>query len=97
MRGLVQDAIATPDPKLIASPEPNSEVIATPDPDPIPGLTGLQLAARLGVGGYNFTKWRKKGREYFSTRTQSLDPDGIAWTWEGDDDAIIPKYIPWGD
>ncbi|HEY9835331.1 MAG TPA: hypothetical protein V6D27_00325 [Vampirovibrionales bacterium] len=78
-----------------ADPEPN--LIATAEQTPEQKLTGLELAARLGESGYNFTKWRKKGRGFFANRTQSLDPEGIAWTWEGPDDASQPKYIPWGD
>lgn len=89
-------------------PDPEPEPIATPDPKPGPRLTGKQLAARLWEfnqkkgevtqsTNYKISKMRKQGWEVFREWTQQTDEEGIAWTWEGDEDEKGTKYIPWGD
>lgn len=55
--------------------------------DSAQSLSGIKLAHRLGVN-YN-TLDRYKSRPNFSTWSQDLDPDGIAWSYENNQ--FIPK------
>lgn len=50
----------------------------TPSP-----LTQGELAHRLGLSDKAVEKARRKGTQYFATWSQSRDPEGLAWTWQG--------------
>ena len=59
--------------------------ISTPTlpPDLKPPLSQRELSERLGQRySYYLKKHRVKGKEHFEAWSQSLDPDGIAWTFE---------------
>lgn len=65
--------------------EANAEAIT---PTPLPPslkypLSQRQLSFRLGQPySYYLQKHRQKGKEHFEAWSQSLDPDGVAWTFE---------------
>jgi hypothetical protein len=47
-------------------------------------LTQSALAKRLGCSDKAFEKERRQGdKESFAQWSRALDPDGIAWTWQG--------------
>jgi hypothetical protein len=70
--------------------EPDSEpiadeVVAIGDdpPDLEYPLSQRKLAERLGQPySSSLQKARDKGKKYFAEWSQTLDPDGIAWTWK---------------
>jgi hypothetical protein len=63
------NAIATPSPTL--------------PPDLKPPLSQRELSERLGQRhSYYLQKHRVKGKSHFEAWSQSLDPDGIAWTFD---------------
>lgn len=55
--------------------------------DPAQSLSGNKLARRLGVNYSTLSRY--KYRPNFSTWSQDLDPDGIAWSYENNQ--FIPK------
>jgi hypothetical protein len=59
--------------------------VSTPTlpPDLKPPLSQRQLSQRLGQPyPYYLQKHRAKGKTHFEAWSQSLDPDGIAWTFD---------------
>jgi hypothetical protein len=52
-------------------------------PDLKPPLSQRELSDRLGQRySYYLQKHRAKGKEHFEAWSQSVDPDGIAWTFD---------------
>lgn len=69
-------------------PGSNSSTETPDDGYPIvpDSLTQTQLGKRLGKAGSTLNDWRKKPD--FADRVREIDPDGIAWEWDG------KKYVP---
>lgn len=60
-------------------------------------LTQGQLAIRLSLSDKAVEKARRKGGEYFASWSKKRDPDGRAWTWEGQGGRGTPlRYVPLG-
>jgi hypothetical protein len=77
----------------------DSEVIAESEspapPQPVAPLTQSALAKRLGCSDKAVEKQRKHGKESFATWSGDRDPDGIAWTWEGQGGRGQPlRFVP---
>jgi hypothetical protein len=59
-------------------------------------LTQKALAARFGASGETIRSFQKKGKESFAEWSRKYDPDGIAWTWEGEGGSGRPlRFLPW--
>ena len=72
----------------IAKPEPTPQVQAP--------LSQKALAARLGTSGKTINNFQKKGKESFAEWSRKYDPDGKAWTWEGQGGSGRPlQFLPW--
>jgi hypothetical protein len=72
----------------IAEPEPAPQAQAP--------LTQKALAVRLGASGVTLRSFQKKGKESFAQWSRKYDPDGIAWTWEGQGGSGRPlRFLPW--
>lgn len=56
--------------------------------DPSEPLSGAKLARRLGISTSTLSRY--KHRANFSTWSQDLDPDGIAWIYEGNQ--FVPMH-----
>lgn len=56
-------------------------------------ITGVKLARRLGISPSTLSRY--KGRSNFSEWSQDLDPDGIAWVYEGK--GFVPRLIGNGE
>jgi hypothetical protein len=64
-------------------------------PQPVAPLTQSALAKRLGCSDKAVEKQRKHGKESFATWSGDRDPDGIAWTWEGQGGRGQPlRFVP---
>ena len=74
----------------VVAPEPidvkdNDFKVSTPTlpPDLKPPLSQRQLSQRLGQRyPYYLQKHRAKGKAHFEAWSQSVDPDGLTWTFE---------------
>ena len=72
----------------IAQPESAPQVQAP--------LTQKALAARLGTSGKTINNFQKKGKKSFAEWSRKYDPDGKAWTWEGQGGSGRPfRFLPW--
>jgi hypothetical protein len=72
----------------IAQPESAPQVQAP--------LSQKALAARLGSSGKTINNFQKKGKESFAQWSRKYDPEGIAWTWEGQGGPGRPfRFLPW--
>ena len=72
----------------IAKPEPAPQVQAP--------LSQKALAARLGTSGETIRSFQKKGKESFAEWSRKYDPEGIAWTWEGQGGSGRSlRFLPW--
>jgi hypothetical protein len=76
----------------------DSDVIPKPEslPLPVSPLSQSALAKRLGCSDKAIEKHRKQGsKEQFATWSGDRDPDGIAWTWEGQGGRGQPlRFLP---
>jgi hypothetical protein len=74
----------------------HNEAASTVLPVPPAPLTQSALAKRLGRSDKAIEKHRKGGsQENFAIWSRDLDPDGIAWTWEGSGGRGKPlRFVP---
>ena len=74
----------------------SSAIAESESPLPVAPLTQSALAKRLGCSDKAIEKHRKQGsKENFAAWSRDRDPDGIAWTWEGQGGRGQPlRFVP---